>query len=166
MCDLVDVVSKNGCLLLNVGPKSDGTITEQEKEVLLAIGAWLKINGESIYDTTHWVVSGEGSTEIPEGSFTDTNREPFTSEDIRFTFKAPYLYANVLNWPQNNQVVIQSLNQETNEGNKYFRGDITKIEILGYPNNLSFARTKAGLVIDVYGHIDTPYPVCLKITLD
>jgi len=87
IADLVDIVSKNGCLLLNVGPKADGTITNEEKDVLLHIGEWLKDNGEGIYDTTFWQCFGEGPTEIEEGAFTDVNRAGFTSEDIRFTYK-------------------------------------------------------------------------------
>jgi alpha-L-fucosidase len=79
ICDLVDIVSKNGCLLLNVGPKADGTITEQEQNILLNIGKWLGINGEGIYDTTYWRVFGEGPTEIPEGAFKDVDRNPFGS---------------------------------------------------------------------------------------
>lgn len=105
--DMVDIVSKNGCLLLNVGPKPHGTITEEERAVLLAIGDWLQVNGESIFDTTYWVIYGEGATDEPEGSFTDVKREPFTSEDMRFTNKTPYLYAIVLRRPSDGRVTIK-----------------------------------------------------------
>ena len=72
--DLVDVVSKNGALLLNIGPKPDGTIPEPEQAMLLEIGRWLAINGEAIYGTRPWKVYGEGPTEVFEGGFTDTKR--------------------------------------------------------------------------------------------
>ena len=72
--DLVDVVSKNGALLLNIGPRADGTIPEPEQEILREIGRWLAVNGEAIYGTRPWRVYGEGPTEVPEGAFTDTDQ--------------------------------------------------------------------------------------------
>ncbi|MFX9458004.1 alpha-L-fucosidase, partial [Acinetobacter baumannii] len=77
--DLVDIVSKNGALLLNIGPKSDGTIPDEDQRILREIGDWLTINGEAIYGTRPWKAFGEGPTKVKSGSFTDTNREPFTS---------------------------------------------------------------------------------------
>ena len=94
--DLVDIVSKNGALLLNIGPKSDGTIPDEDQRILREIGDWLTINGEAIYGTRPWKAFGEGPTKVKSGSFTDTNREPFTSDDIRFTQKDRALYATVL----------------------------------------------------------------------
>ena len=64
--DLVDIVSKNGCLLLNIGPKPDGTIPEPEEQMLLEIGRWLKVNGEAVYGTRPWKVYGEGPTGVVE----------------------------------------------------------------------------------------------------
>ena len=59
ICDLIDIVSKNGVMLLNVGPKPDGTITDEETAVLNEIGDWLKTNGEGIYDTVPWKTSAK-----------------------------------------------------------------------------------------------------------
>ena len=67
ICDLVDIVSKNGALLLNIGPRPDGTIPEQEQAILGEIGSWLSVNGEAIYDTRPWEVFGEGPTEVKDG---------------------------------------------------------------------------------------------------
>jgi alpha-L-fucosidase len=72
--DLVDVVSKNGALLLNIGPRADGTIPREDQDLLLEIGKWLSVNGDAIYGTRPWKVFGEGPTQVTEGAFTDTQR--------------------------------------------------------------------------------------------
>src|SRR5262249_27345092 len=106
--DLVDIVSKNGNLLLNVGPKPDGTISAEARERLLGLGAWLKVNGEAIYDAPHWQIFGEGSTKVGEGHMREGDDKPFGADDIRFTSKANTLYAICLGWP-GESVVIKSL---------------------------------------------------------
>jgi len=97
--DFIDIVSKNGALLLDVGPRPDGTIPEPEQAVLLELGRWLDVNGEAVYGTRFWKVFGEGPTAVQSGGFTDTKREAFTSDDIRFTTKGDALYAICLGWP-------------------------------------------------------------------
>ena len=103
--DLMDIVSKNGALLLNIGPRPDGTIPEEEQNILLQIGEWLKTNGDAIYRTRPWKVYGEGPTHVVAGSFKDTARKPFTSEDIRFTTTDDALYAIALAWPANGKSI-------------------------------------------------------------
>ena len=106
---LADIVSKNGNLLLNVGPRPDGSIPEQAQSVLREVGAWLSVNGEAIYGTRPWTKYGEGPTQIVGGAFHDTEAKPFTAQDIRFTTKGKILYAIALGWPENNRLTIHSV---------------------------------------------------------
>jgi alpha-L-fucosidase len=164
VCDLIDIVSKNGAMLLNVGPRSDGTITDEDTAVLLGIGRWLRENGESVYSTTFWKTFGEGPTEVREGSFTDTLRRAFTSEDIRYTYRAPYVYANVLSWPEDGAVSLRSFRSDKSG---VFFGTVKKVELLGHPEaKITFGRDSEKMTVKTDLHIKTSYPVCLKITVD
>ena len=103
---LVDIVSKNGNLLLNIGPRSDGTIPDEAQNALRDIGSWLRVNGDAIYGTRPWKVYGEGPTKVAAGAFHDTDTQPYTAEDFRFTKKGDVLYAIELSWPANREAVI------------------------------------------------------------
>jgi alpha-L-fucosidase len=112
--NLIDIVSKNGNLLLNIGPRSDGTITDEETTVLLQTGKWLEMNGEAIYGSRPWILFGEGPTESASGSFAD-QKKPFTAEDIRFTTKPGLLYLITLGLPKSN-IKVKSLGGQENHG--------------------------------------------------
>ena len=106
---LIDIVSKNGNLLLNIGPKPDGTIPDEVQQVLRDVGAWLAVNGDAIYGTRPWKVFGEGPTQVAAGSFHDTDTANYTAEDFRFTTKGNALYAIEMGWPASGEAVIHSL---------------------------------------------------------
>ncbi|WP_245907022.1 alpha-L-fucosidase [Reichenbachiella versicolor] len=143
--DLIDIVSKNGNLLLNVGPKADGTIPEDQEEILLQIGSWLDTNGEAIYDTKYWNIFGEGPTEVKKGHHSEGGNKGMTAEDIRFTTKENTLYAIAMDWPENSKMVIKSLAK----GSEYELKEIKDIKLLGSDAKLSWEITEAGLEIQL-----------------
>jgi alpha-L-fucosidase len=159
--DLIDIASKNGALLLNVGPKPDGTIPHEEQEMLLEIGKWLDINGEAIYNTRPWEVYGEGPTEVPEGQFTDTKRSAFTPEDIRFTQNGKNLYATLLAW-NTGSIMIKSLK----EGSSVSVNSIKKISLLGHVTALEFSQSTEGLKISLPDVAPCDHAFVIKLELD
>jgi alpha-L-fucosidase len=153
--NLIDIVSKNGNLLLNIGPKSDGTITEEETQVLLGTGKWLEVNGEAIYGTRPWKIFGEGPTESASGSFAD-QKISFQAKDIRFTTKDNLLYAITLGLPIEN-TVIKSLSSKS--GN----GIISSIELVGSNEKISWQQLETGLVIKPSKNYSVEYAVVYRI---
>ncbi|MEZ4709926.1 MAG: alpha-L-fucosidase [Caldilineaceae bacterium] len=156
--DLIDVVSKNGALLLNIGPRADGTIPDVEQAMLREIGRWLAVNGEGIYGTRPWVQHGEGPTQVMEGAFTDTKRTIFTSEDIRFTTKDAALYAHVMAWPADGQVRIRALGDKS-----LLQRHIQSVALLGQDQALSWLVEGDALRVDLLGCTPTAHPLTLKI---
>ena len=143
--DLVDIVSKNGCLLLNVGPKKDGTIPEDQQTVLLEIGNWLKINGEAIYGSRPWKIYGEGPTGVAVGHHTEGKNKALTAEDFRFTTNEDKLYAIAMDWPVSRKLLIHSLAKES----KHCKWDIQSVRLLGSNGELDWKQTETGLTINL-----------------
>ena len=142
--ELVDVVSKNGNLLLNVGPKSDGTIPHEAREALLQMGAWLKTNGEAIYGSRPWLVFGEGPTKVASSAL-DTDIQKFTAEDIRFTTNHGALYAIALGRPASGELLLHTLYRT----NPYLTGPVCSVELLGSPSQLTWTQQDDGLHIRI-----------------
>ncbi|MGA9717539.1 MAG: alpha-L-fucosidase [Acidobacteriaceae bacterium] len=160
---LADVVSKNGNLLMNVGPKPDGTIPEGAAKTLLAVGEWLKVNGDAIYGTRPWRQFGEGPTQIEAGQFHDSETKPYTAEDFRFTTKGDVLYAIELAWPKNGEAVIHAL------GSGVGTRAIASVELLGATNGtsakqLTFTQQADGLHIHVPSQSVGEYAYAYRVT--
>jgi alpha-L-fucosidase len=158
--DLVDIVSKNGNLLLNLGPKPDGTIPDQAAKILLGLGEWLNVNGEAIYGTRHWHTFGEGSTTVGEGHMREREDKPFTADDIRFTAKGNALYAICLGWP-GESVTIRSLGS----GSPISADRIDHILMLGSDEPLSWTQSGEGLQVNTPAQKPCDHAFAFKIAL-
>jgi len=138
---LVDIVSKNGNLLLNVVQRPDGTLDPEVDTLLHQLADWTKVNGEAIYGTRPWLVYGEGGVQARGGAFREDMA--YTAKDIRFTTKGKTLYAIALGWPADGKITLKSLaSTDDPKQNK-----IKKIELLGYKGKLKFEPTKDGLIV-------------------
>jgi alpha-L-fucosidase len=157
---LIDIVSKNGNLLMNIGPRSDGTIPDEVQRVLLDVGEWLNVNGEAIYGTRAWRIYGEGPTKVVAGSFHDTDTEHYTPEDFRFTSKGDVLYAIGLAWPTNGEAVIHSLARTVGSE------PVQSVVLLGGDAKLHFEQRPDGLHVQLPGQTPAKYAYALRVMFD
>jgi len=191
---IVENSSKNGNLLLNISPKADGTIPQEQQDVLLAIGAWLGVNGDAIYSTRPWVRYGEGpvadaaaaamaklhadstfagrlngqnlgaGTPVSGGGI---SRNGYTAADIRFNTHGDTLYALVMNWPDPaaaQPVTINSLALNQPAASSGFKGKVKRVELLGHPTPLKFTHDTHGLKVTFPAQKPCDFVYSLRIT--
>jgi len=136
---LVDIVAKNGCMLLNVGPAADGTIPPEAEKLLRGVGDWLKVNGTAIYSTRPWLTYGEGPTRQEKGGgFSERRDRGFTNKDIRFTRSkdGATLFVIVLGWPDQ-EITVRSM-KISGHGS---------VKLLGSDQRVDFQRNDAGQLV-------------------
>ena len=155
---LVDIVSKNGNLLLNIGPRADGTIPTEVQQTLRDVGAWLSVNGDAIYGTRPWKTFGEGPTKVVEGAFHDTDVQAYTPDDYRFTLKGTTLYAIELKWPTSREAIVRSLKSD--------QPDVVEtVSLLGSKDKLHFEQKPDGLHIQLPAQAPGKYAYAYRIGL-
>ncbi|WP_276381044.1 alpha-L-fucosidase [Flavobacterium sp. H4147] len=145
---LIDVVSKNGNLMLNIPIRGDGSIDEQELQIVKEIGQWMKANGRSIYGTRPWKIFGEGPQQASTGKlkaqgFNEGQGKPYSAEDFRFAQKDNQLFATVMDWPEKGVVYIKTLGSEAG----YYTKAIKKIRLVSTGEKLQFAQHKEYLEV-------------------
>lgn len=140
-------------MLLNIGPRPDGTITEGQQEVLRDIGGWLKVNGEAIYGTRPWIKAVEGEEEGTSGAFSDNEETEYTVQDIRFTKKDDAVYAICLEWADEG-VLIKSIGEEFS---------VSGVSMLGSMEELKWEQTPEGLEVDFPDEKPSEFAHALKM---
>ncbi len=160
--NMIEVFSKNGCYMLNVGPTPEGEICKEEEEILLDIGKWLEINGEAIYGSGPFELGfGEGKMS-KNGAFKESKR--FSIKDYRYTYRTGVIYAFPMSNKNGRSTYSMKLLRRANEnGIKY---DITSIKILGSDVGVTFKQNGNSLDITTDEAIISKLPICFKICVD
>jgi alpha-L-fucosidase len=161
---LADIISKNGSLLLNVPVRSDGTIDEQEREVVEGIAAWMRINGDAVYGTRPWKVFGEGPSlaeQVPLSGpgFNEGRARPFTAADVRFTAKGNTLYAILLGTPAK-KVELRALGLESEN-----LALVKQVDLLGRDTPVNWNQAARALVIHPSNDWPSRHAVVYRIKL-
>ena len=142
---LVDIVSRNGNLLLNFPLPNSGALDDRELQILDEITRWMQINSVAIYGTRPWKTFGGGPGIVkpdPSVKYNESSRKDFTSEDVRFTTRQKTLYAFFMGWPEA-RLLIKPL--ATNEG--YVAGKIRRVRLLGFSGDLQWTHDASGLEV-------------------
>ena len=160
---LVDIVSRNGNLMLNFPLPNSGALDDQELKILDEITKWMAVNNEGIYSTRPWKIFGDGPVASAPaagrgGGFNEQSRKPFTAEEIRFTTKGGNLYAFVMGWPDK-QAVIKPL--ATNSSVAQFK--VRNVELLGFKGKMKWTQDEKGLTVQMPAQKPSDHAVTLKI---
>ena len=154
---LVDVVSKNGNLLLNIPQRPDGTIDDECRYILDRMAAWIAVNGDGIYGTRPWIHAAEGPSQVVIDRFREDPVQ-WTIEDFRFTTKGKTVYAFQMKWPEGGKTVIRSLALGRTER-------VSSVTLLGHGDPLPFEQSGRGLAIDLPEEKPCEYVQCFGIEL-
>ncbi len=157
---LVDVVSKNGNLLLNLPQRPDGTLDAAELRILRELTGWMDVNGEAIHGTRPWTLYGEGPTPSGSGHFSEQERG-YTAADLRFTAKGRTLYVFALAWPEDRKLLVRSLAR----GSTLLDGHVKSLELLGREGALRWEQTKAGLEVELPAERPCDFAYVLRVAL-
>jgi alpha-L-fucosidase len=162
---LIDIVSKNGNLLLSVPVRGDGTIDEQERAIVEEIGRWMAVNGEGIYDSRPWALYGEGpvaeaaAAPMSGPGLNEGKGKPFSAADIRFTTGKDAVYAFVMGWPEDGTVTIKTMRA----GGEHLKKAVSRVELVG-GGALAFRQTAEGLKVTLpRERAALPYAITLKV---
>lgn len=162
---LVDIVSKNGNLLLSVPVRGNGTIDEKEQAIVEEIGRWMAVHGEAIYDTRPWAVFGEGpalhrTAPLTDQGMNEGKNAPLTSADIRFTAKGESIYAFVMGWPAGREIGIAAMGTAAGHLDK----PVSRVEFVGTGAPLAFRQGADGLKVTLpVAAPALPYAFALKV---
>jgi alpha-L-fucosidase len=161
LCVLIDTVSKNGNLLLNVGPKPDGSIAGREREILGEIGRWMEANGKAIYGSKVWRISEEGPTKETDGQFSES-KKAYTREDFRFTVHGKSIYVFALRYPEDGRILIRALADSPDQNRPDFHGLIRDVRVLGFAEKPVWQKFQKGLAIETKT-VKSEFPVVFEI---
>jgi alpha-L-fucosidase len=160
---LVDIVSRNGNLLLNFPLNSAGTLDSDEEKTLAGVTAWMAVNSEGIYGTRPWKIFGEGPGTADSakggGNFNERTRKELTAADVRFTTKGKTLYAFCMGVP-GKQAIVAPLAKNSPHG----AGKIQNVELLGLKGKLKWSQDETGLKVELPEKKPCENAITLKIT--
>jgi alpha-L-fucosidase len=156
----IDIVSKNGQLLLNISPMADGTIPENQKQILLDMGRRLSKYGEAIYETRPFVEFGEGPTRLEKGGWFVNMKGAYGAEDIRYTRKGDTVYAIVLGWPGENKAITMTMFAQDGKAKDV---KVTNVSMLGTNERIKWERRDSGLIVTTPGRKADDLAIVFKL---